>query len=369
MRLALFLGLLHGGGAQRVACLLADDLAAAGHEVRLFHHDFEPSPPPFPLSEAVDLRRLPLNRPVGGKLAAMWRLVRDARELRRNLKEYAPDVVVSFLVQANVLTVLASLGLGLPVVLTELCHPAHDSIGRGFGTLRRWAYPRADQVVVQTRDMERWFAERIPCRLRVIPNPVPRPKDLTARKGAGGRWRILAAARLTYQKNLDLLVRAFARVAAKHPDWDLVIYGQGEDWPLLEGLVAEKGLADRVSLPGWTSEFTQRLAESDIFVLSSRYEGLPMALAEAMALGLACVSTDCPSGPADLIQAGVDGLLVPNEDEEALAEALDRLMSEPELRALLGAKAREVAQRFSRERVLAMWESCLDEALATKRGN
>jgi GalNAc-alpha-(1->4)-GalNAc-alpha-(1->3)-diNAcBac-PP-undecaprenol alpha-1,4-N-acetyl-D-galactosaminyltransferase len=158
-----------------------------------------------------------------------------------------------------------------------------------------------------------------------------------------------------------LLIAAFANVAPAFPDWRLVIAGDGVERPALEALVADLGLSDRVSLPG-VVDATAHLADADLFVLSSRYEGFPNVLMEAMAAGLPVIAFDCQSGPSEVIRDGVDGLLVPPGDATALAVRMGQLMDDPDTRQRLGAAAPDVVHRFGIERVMGMWEDLVDAA-------
>jgi glycosyltransferase involved in cell wall biosynthesis len=180
---------------------------------------------------------------------------------------------------------------------------------------------------------------------------------------------ILAAGRLAPQKGFDILIRAFALLAGNHPEWRLQIFGEGPQRRDLEDLVRSLGQGGRVALPGWVPDLAAQMAQARIFVLASRWEGFSNALCEAMAAGLACVAADCPGGgPAAIIRQDVDGLLTPPEDAPALARALDRLLSDGELRARLGEQARDVVERFSQDRVLGRWDQCLEQAVARKQG-
>lgn len=165
--------------------------------------------------------------------------------------------------------------------------------------------------------------------------------------------------RLDRQKGFDLLIEAFSRIAAKHPDWSVHILGDGSERAALEALIESKHLAGRVVLRGWVDDPVAELRAAELFVLSSRFEGFPNALLEAMACGLPAVACDCPGGPAEIIRAGTDGLLVPPEDTAALAAALEQLMSDDELRARLAGRASEVKRRFSVERFFEQWEAVL----------
>ena len=171
--------------------------------------------------------------------------------------------------------------------------------------------------------------------------------------------------RLTYQKGFDVLLRAFATIAKKHPGWQLLILGEGEMRPELERLRDDLELTNRALMPGLYNPPFPLLKQSQLFVLSSRYEGFGNALIEAMGCGVAVISTDCPSGPAEIIRDGENGLLVPTEDVEALATAMDRLMTDEAERNRLAARAIEVKERFSLERTLDSWESLLESIAAT----
>jgi glycosyltransferase involved in cell wall biosynthesis len=168
--------------------------------------------------------------------------------------------------------------------------------------------------------------------------------------------------RLFPVKGFDLLLRAFAIARAQVPGWTLHIWGEGPERQELEVLAKHLGLTSCTYLPGLTTQPFEILGGADLFVLPSRAEGFPNALVEAMACGLPVISTDFGGAARDIIRHGVDGLLVPPEDVSALAGALVSLMSDPEARAKLSARAGEVKQRFSSQRVIGMWELALDLA-------
>jgi glycosyltransferase involved in cell wall biosynthesis len=219
----------------------------------------------------------------------------------------------------------------------------------------------------------------------VIPNPVLRPEDPRDEQTDGigkqtgdfrqqsdgdrktGHRTIISMGRLAYEKGFDLLIYAFASVAARHPAWGLRIFGEGPLRSELETLALRLGLSERVSFPGFTSRPAEAMRQSDLFVLPSRSEGFGNVLTEAMACGLPVVGFDCPSGPRHIIRDGVDGVLVPPRDVPALAAALERLMGDDAARARLAANAPDVLERFGLEKVMAMWEQLVtSEAFAPK---
>jgi glycosyltransferase involved in cell wall biosynthesis len=351
---ALIVSSLGAGGSERVLTWLADHWARAGLRVTVVTvsgtaEDF------FPVPAGVRRLALDLDRPARNPLAgAAWNAVRIAR-LRRTLRVVGPDVVVSFGDRTNVLVVGAAHTLPARVVVCERANPFRHEFTRGWRMLRRLAYGRADAVVAQTRPVAEWLHSFVPPeRVSVIPNAV------TAAHAAGpptalDARRIVGLGRLEHGKGFDLLIRAFAAARAQ-PDWTLEIGGEGPERGALERLARELGVGGRVRLVGRVPDSVRFMRQASVFVLSSRAEGFPNVLLEAMVAGLACVSFDCDFGPADVIRPGVDGLLVPPGDHEALGVALARLTADPGEQRRLGGAAREVATRFSEEAILPAWD-------------
>jgi glycosyltransferase involved in cell wall biosynthesis len=171
---------------------------------------------------------------------------------------------------------------------------------------------------------------------------------------------VVAAGRLTRQKGFGRLVAAWAIVARKHPDWKLDIFGAG-DQASLQGRIDKRQLSDVITLRGFTADPYSHFAESAIYAMSSRSEGFPMVLLEAMGCGLPLVSFDCPTGPADIIQDGRNGLLVPDGDIKGLGAALNRLIENPELRRQMGAAGVEMAKQYEPDHVAARWERLFED--------
>jgi glycosyltransferase involved in cell wall biosynthesis len=271
--------------------------------------------------------------------------------------------------RTNVLALLATAGASTPIIVSERNCPMMHRAGKAWAAMRRWLYPRADCVVVQSRDSLGYFSPAVRGRARVIPNPVfPPARDAGAVAESGGGRKLIAMGRLDDQKGFDLLIRAFARVAGARPEWSLEIWGEGARRPELERLACELGLSGRVRLPGITRQPGARMAEADLFVLSSRYEGFPNVLCEAMAVGLAPVAFNCPTGPSDIIRDGVDGVLVPPADVPALASVLARLMGDEAERRRLAARAPEVVERFGIGRIMSLWDEAIGAVVPAVAG-
>jgi Glycosyltransferase len=189
-----------------------------------------------------------------------------------------------------------------------------------------------------------------------IPNAVP---DVPLGPGDPGSRRLIAAGRLVNQKGFDLLLQAFATVAARHPDWTLQIYGHGALRDQLEQSITDLGVGGQANLNPPTDRLGERMREASVYVLSSRFEGFPLVLLEAMSAGLVVVSFDCPTGPNEIVTDGVNGLLVPALDVKALALALDRVMSDESLRRRLAAAAPPSILRYSSQVVGQRWDDLL----------
>ena len=318
--------------------------------------------------------------PFSGVVRNLGRL----RRLRQAIRATKPDAVLSFMDRTNVLTLLATVGQPWPVVVSDRTDP-NVSPGRGWSQLRSLAYLRAHRIVVQTTAARLALPARRRARTAVIPNPVLQPAEVPVSERAipaehgssgnpatstdGGRempagattsaGRVVALGRLVEAKGFDLLLRAFAIVHRRRPGATLEIWGEGTEHASLLRLRDELGLATAIDLRGETRTPVVALRRGDVFVLSSRHEGFPNVLLEAMAEGIAAVAFDCPYGPAEIIRDGVDGILVRSGDVEGLASAIDRMLDDPLARSRLGARAVEVRQRFDLERIGQMWDELL----------
>lgn len=346
------------GGAERQMAMLTSGLADRGHDVGLAVLHGRDSF--FEVGPHVDVRFFEIERALDrGRVA---RFTGRPRWLRQRIRAVGPDVVVSFIDVANVNALWAARGLGVPVVVAERTHPPSHHVRWFERWLRRWLYPRAACLVVQTEATAEWArAGGLGRRVEVIPNAVASPivgATPPAFEMPDGPV-LVSMGRLDPGKRFDLVVDGFAEVAPRHPEWRLVILGDGPERKALEARVAGHGLGGRILIPGTVSDPGHVLARSSLFVLASDYEGFPNALCEAMAHGLAVVATDCPVGPREIVRDGVDGVLVPPGDRGALTGALDRLMDDAATRRRLGREAAAVVERFAPAATIDCWESLL----------
>lgn len=351
---------LGGGGSERVVVDLCEYLVSQGLNVTVLTLNGD-DPDAYALAASVARERMEIRSDAHSPFQSIrfeWdRLTR----MRDRIVSLSPDRVLSFIDLTNV-RVLASLtGTGIPIIVSERIHPAHHSIGRKWNWLRRVIYRKANSTVVQTDDIANWFKSHVPTkRLVVIPNAVRKWGRLSDQEPDR---IVLAIGRLHPQKGFDLLIQAFARSDLGASGWRLVILGEGESRASLERLAVDLGIARLVRMPGHVRDVADWISSASIFALSSRYEGFPNVLLEAMQMGRACIAFDGPTGTAELIQHDVNGLVVPKGDVTALHNALINLASDLNLRTRLGREAAKVSRTHDPEYVYSLWLNTLAVAL------
>ena len=354
---------LSAGGAERVLVLLAKGLQAIGHHVSVVTvfgkgDDF------YTLPDGVDRVALDVGKTTHGPVEKMSKSAQRISAIRRALRQIRPQVVLSFMPETNVLVLLASVRLGVPVIVTEHADPRKKRMKRVWKWLRRLAYRWASRVVSVSAGLDDYFAWLPEAKRGVIPNPINLAEiNSQAGEAMGLPWAhtVAAMGRLEPEKGFDLLIRAFGRLAGEFPDWGLVILGEGTRRGELESLVVELDLSERVQLPGVLDNPFPTLKQADLFVLSSRSEGFGNVLVEAMACGLPVLATECWSRAPGIVRHGVDGILVAAEDVDALAAAMRDLMADEQRRQKLGAEAVESSNRFDLDEVAQTWDQLLKD--------
>ncbi len=357
----IFIHSLHAGGAERVAVDLANQWHIHGHDVTVVTQT-DSSGDVYELNRHIE--RVSLNTAgLQGLLANLRRLY----ALRKAMQKYRPDIVLGMMTTASILSVIAATGLRCRVIATEHTHPPSQKLSSLWLKLRRRTYPRAAKVVALTRDTASWIVNHVPgSDMAVIPNAVHWPlangEPQVTPPPRGGRCRLLAVGRLHTDKGFDILIESFRDLAEVFSDWDLVILGEGPERERLQAQIDAADLGERISMPGRVGNMQQWYHACDIYVLSSRVEGLSNSLLEAMACGMPSVAFDCETGPREIIRPDIDGVLVtPVEDPQALAAALSGLMQDRQLRRTLASRAVDVRDRFSMRRVLSLWQEVFND--------
>lgn len=367
MRLLFLIHALSGGGAERLTAAATNQWAARGWDVTVV--TLAAVPDAYALSPSVRRIQLELSSPGGHPIAGVRNWTRRVRAVRRLLRQVQPDIAIGVMSSAMSLIALAAYGLREIVTIGwEHTHPSRVDPKSVHGRMRHWTYGLLDTVVALTPEAGDWLAARTRVRsVVVIPNPVLFPLPALAPVVTPGSVLsdearvLLSVGRFDPVKRFDRLIDAFQLLAGKHPDWRLVILGDGPERPALESQVATLGLHSRVLLPGRAGNVADWYERASVYALSSDFEGLPCTLMEALSYGLPVVSVDCESGPRNIVRDGVDGVLVRPNDPVALAEVLDRVMGDDALRRALAMRAPEVRARFAPEQIADNWEKLFGE--------
>lgn len=359
------------GGVERITALVANALSREGHEVTIVTR-YPTIDNRQQLDESIQHREMYLPR--GPKPLKNAQLPFVVRSLRKILGASRPDVVIGSRWDCAILALLATRRTSTPTIAWEHGHLPLAGLTPSWNMLRARLYPNAWALVL-VNEASRSTAEQLvrADRISVIHNFLEPAQRHTSTSSVASLWRmfpggrprhgVVAVGRLEHEKGFDLLIDAFAAIAASRPEWGLLVAGRGSEYHALESQISRLGMEERILLAGSTEDPTATLADSDVFVLPSRYEGFGIALIEAMAAGLPVVAFDCPAGPREIVRHGVDGLLVPDGDIAALSAALDDIMSDPTRRATLAQEAsRRVNDRFSQARALVAWNELLARA-------
>jgi GalNAc-alpha-(1->4)-GalNAc-alpha-(1->3)-diNAcBac-PP-undecaprenol alpha-1,4-N-acetyl-D-galactosaminyltransferase len=362
MKLTLISSSLGVGGAERVISIIANYWAAKGWQITILTFDDGSEPPFYDLDNRIDYRPLGIEDRDGYKVSAVGSNLRRIRILKRAIVASNPKVVISFINTTNIMTLFACWGLNVPTIVSEYTHPAFSELSTACQLLQKWIYRRAGLITVPTHNALSCFPSARGYNTFVMPNPVAVPEsDSIASQLYTDDRHLLAIGKLAPQKGFDLLLKAFAQVCENHPEWTLTILGEGEMRSELEDLCVELELEDRVFMPGIVKNVDAHFRKADIFALTSRFEGFPVALCEAMACGVPVIATDCLSGPREIIHSGIDGMLVVSESVDSIAVGLDLLMSDPVKRQYFSHHAPKVLDRFGVAPVMAMWNSAIKQ--------
>jgi glycosyltransferase involved in cell wall biosynthesis len=355
------------GGLERMVISIMNALSP-DHEVSLLTWDSHRATAFYPMAARISWHRLDIGDP--RVKASLGTILARMAKVRRLVNDIAPDVIVCFQGGSFRSMQLYTAGLGIPLVAAERTSPSlydHANNSR-VRFVEHQAFRFAQRITIQFERYRDLYPAYLRARMVTIPNSVPQAARLARPDvaGARGRWRLLSVGRLGYQKNFSVLIDAFARLAEGFPDWDLRIVGEGEDRGALEAQLARQPrLKGRVSLPGAISEIEQEYVAAHLFCLSSRWEGFPNALAEALASGLPAVGFAGCDGMLDLIQPDHNGAIATgNCDGAALADALAPLMADTARRATLGRNAVSSVAAYQPEKIFQLWEKVLCECVA-----
>lgn len=365
MKHIVFLALtLTRGGAERVIANLCNEALLGGYRVSIITcmnkpvgYELKPGIEHICIEKTSDVHYKNLGE----------RFLKRRKLLKAVLEECKPDVLLCFLPEPNFLALSLKKIFNFPMLISVRNDPAREYKNPVYRALMRVLYPKADGYIFQTKQAMEYFSfsKHIMDRACVIPNPLGREFIDYKRVPEENRENtIVNVGKFSGQKNQKLLLHAFSKIADKFPKYQLHIYGEGDKREELETLIKELHLEGRVKMPGNVSNLSEKIEAAALFALSSDYEGMPNALMEAMAMGIPCISTDCPCGGPDfLIQNGENGILVPVGDVQQMAAAMEKLLADRELADKLGSNAMGIVKKLHPDVVHKMWTEYIQRFL------
>lgn len=360
------------GGAERVMATLANEFVKRGHQVRLV--TLKKAVSAYELDKRVEF--------IGGgadinsgnflikRIPMISAVIKGTLFYRRQLREYKPDIILSFLTYTNLLSVINNRisRVKYPVVVSERCDPRKRS--KLLIKLCNIVYPLADCIVCQSKVIQDYFLNKNPKSVtKVIPNPV-NEECINKEEIIKRRKLIVAVGRLSNQKNYDLLIDAFSDIANEYSEYRLEIYGEGPERERLQKKINRLGLNDRIQLMGTKTNVMKHIADAQLFVMSSNFEGFPNALAEAMASGLPVISTNFPSGVAkELIIDGENGYVVDINNREQMADAMRKILGDPLTITKMSKNNVLLREKLNVKTVANMWENLFNDILEKRTKN
>lgn len=336
---------LYGGGSERVLVTLANKFSELGFDVSIIAFNAKKR---YPINENIMVTE------IGDSTS----LLKQSSRIRRFIKQLKPNTIVSFEYFVNLATIIAARNTKAKVIISERNDPKRAGAGFGKDQLRNWLYKHCDILVCQTPDAKAYFPEVIQHHTIVIPNPIK--EGLPDPYKGPRKHTVVNFCRLNEQKNLKLLIDAFAEFHKKFSDYNLIIYGDGPEKEKVEQYIFFRNLNDAVSLKPNTSNVHKLVSDCSMFVSSSDYEGLSNSMLEAMAIGLPTICTDCPCGGARMIiQNGVNGLLVPVNNQQEMTKAMESIADNKAFAFSLSLEGTKVREVLSLIKIVAEWEKII----------
>jgi len=355
------------GGVERMIITVMNALVERGHDVDFLTWDPKEATTFYLLDARVKWHRMNIGDPT--QRASLNILRNRMIAVRSLLRTRKPQAIIAFQDGPYKALRLFSAGMGIPVIAAERNAPTrfdHTRAGNRRRLLTFNSFRFAHTVTIQCEGYRTLYPRYLHNKIVTIPNPVPPTQHITHPDVAAPnrRFQLLSVGRLSWQKNYQALISAFTQLAPGFPDWDLIIVGEGEQRAELETIIHENELADRILLPGSTSNVSSHYTSAHLFCLPSRWEGFPNALAEAQTHGLPAVGFKNCAGVNELILDGQTGLLAAGNGESAnLAATLAKLMNDAEMRREMGDKGRKATEKFAPNLIIDKWETMLHQAV------
>ena len=347
MNITFLISSLTGGGAERVTANIANYMVAKGNEITILTMtDIKET---YKIDKRIRIVPLILQKE---RKNIIYNYYLRYKKLGNYIQKSKQDCYIVMLPITIILMLLQRNKITAKVIVSERNDPSKYNIIEKF--FMQILKGRADAWVFQTEEAARWY--QLKKDTYIIPNAI-NPIFLEKRIETAKEKTIVTVGRLTKQKNTALIIKAFVLLSQEFPDYQLFIYGEGELLSKCERLVADNGIADKVRFCGYVSDIENKIAKASLFVLGSNYEGIPNALIEAMALGVPCISTNCPvGGPRSVIKNNVNGMLVECGDIKGMYQAMKKVLSDNNFALMLSKNAISVRESLNPKVIYNKWE-------------
>lgn len=342
------IGSLSNGGAERVVSILAEQFMKKGFNVSIITlYDQKNSY----LENNSSIKIFSVEHKYKNRF---MRAIENILNLSRLIELEKPTIVISFVWQVNIYSIIASLFKNVKLIISERNDPTRDPKKYLLRKMRDLLYQLSNGYVFQTEDAKNYFPTKIKNKGKVIPNPIK--ENLPYWIKDNNSKVIITACRLTEQKNIPLLIDAFEIFIKDFPNYKLKIFGEGNLRQQLENYIDEKGLNNKVLLPGFTENIHEEMVNSEMFVISSNYEGISNAMLEALAIGIPVISTDSPIGGAKMfIKNNINGILVEVGNVEQLANSMMKIASNRDFANKLSNESIKIREVLSPEKITFEW--------------
>lgn len=347
MKIIFVIGSLAGGGAERVVSVLSNEFYNLGHQVTII--TLAKDECTYTLNKGIQRLHIDSDTKIKG-LSGLQRVIRLGKCIKRNNS----DVVISFTSGISIYVLLVKMMLPFKVIVSERNDPKRDPRNKLMRKIRNCLYNLSNGFVFQTPEAQNYFSDKIKSRSTVISNPIKAclPEPYKGRRAN----RIVATGRLETQKNYPLLIEAFAEFLVQYPEYILDIYGSGSLEDELHQKVLKLNVAHAVIFKGIVTNWHEKAKDAGMYILTSDYEGMSNALMEAIAIGLPCISSDCPCGGSRyLISNGENGLLFPVGNKEALVSCMDKIAGDSKYAQRMSNLGMLNSQRFELINIAEAW--------------
>lgn len=348
MKIMFCINTLTGGGAERVVSVIASALAEIQNEevyIALEKREINE----YEVDERVHVEVFDQIKERGKLRNKIGRIINK----RKMFRKYSPNIIIPFLPTMTEECIIAAKMEKIPVISTIRVNPAISPEGKLRRKLRDLFIGVSDMCWVQTESQRIYFKEGLQQKIFVLPNPVSDSIMDIKREHSENIRKFVSLGRLNKQKNYPMEIKAFSKLVNEYPDLRLDVYGNGGERDKLNALIKKLNMQKYIGIHDRTDDVKSVYMSADAFILASDFEGMPNALMEAMAAGLPCISTDCPTGPSDVIgKSGECGILIPVRNEEKLVDAIRYLLEQPSVAAQMGKAAHDtINNRFSSKKI------------------